>query len=89
VSQVLRALNNDPSSGHPGVSKTLEKVRTRFYWHGMGEDVEMHVRRCAPCIEVNDPSKRPKAPLINIKAGHPLQRVAIDIVGPTPRDCWP
>lgn len=76
MSQVLRSLNNDPSSGHLGVSKTLEKVRTRFYWHGMGEDVEMHVRRCAPNIEVNDPSKRPKAPLTNIKAGHPLQRVA-------------
>ena len=85
VSQVLRALHNDPSSGHLGVSKTLEKVRRRFYWHGMWEDVEMHVRRCVPCAEVNDPPKRPKAPLINIKAGHPLQRVAIDIVGPTPR----
>ena len=85
VSQVLGALHNDPSSGHLGVSKTLEKVRRRFYWHGMREDVEMHVRRCVPCAEVNDPPKRPKAPLINIKAGHPLQRVALDIVGPTPR----
>ena len=28
-------------------------------------------------------SKQPKAPLINDKAGHPLQRVAIVIVGPT------
>ena len=85
VSQVLCALHNDPSAGHLGVSKTLEKVRRRFYWHGMREDVEMHVRRCIPCAEVNDPCKLPKAPLINIKAGHPLQRVAIDIVGPTPR----
>ena len=29
--------------------------------------------------------KLAKAPLINVKSGHPLQRVAIDIVGPTPR----
>ena len=85
VSQVLCAIHNNPSAGHLGVSKTLEKVRRRFYWHGMREDVEMHVRRCVPCAEVNDPCKLPKAPLINIKAGHPLQRVAIDIVGPTPR----
>ena len=45
----------------------------------------MHVRRCVPCAKVNDPFKQPNAPLINIKAGHPLQRVAIHIVGPTPR----
>ena len=85
MSQVLCALHNNPSAGHLGVSKTLEEVRRRFYWQGMREDVEMHVRRCVPCAAVNDPCKLPKAPLINIKAGHPLQRDAIDIVGPTPR----
>ena len=55
VSQVLCAIHNNPSADHLGVSKTLEKVRRRFYWHGMREDVEMHVRRCVPCAEVNDP----------------------------------
>ena len=85
VPQVLHVLHNSPSAGHIGVSKTLEKVRRRFYWHGMREDVENHIRRCGPCAQVNDPSKLPRAPLINIKSGHPLQRVAIDIVGPTPR----
>ena len=85
VPQVLYALHDSPSAGHLGVSKTLEKVRRRFYWHGMREDLENHIGRCGPCAEVNDPSKLPKAPLINITSGHPLQRVAIDIVGPTPR----
>ena len=85
VPQVLHVLHNSPSAGHIGVSKTLEKMRRRFYWHGMREDVETHIRRCGPCAQVNDPSKLPRAPLINIKSGHPLQRVAIDIVGPTPR----
>ena len=85
VPQVLHVLHNSPSAGHIGVSKTLEKVRRRFYWHGMRENVENHTRRCGPCAQVNDPSKLPRAPLINIKSGNPLQRVAIDIVGPTPR----
>ena len=76
VPQVLHVLHNSPSAGHIGVSKTLEKVRRRFYWHGMCEDVENHIRRCSPCAQVNDPSKLPRAPLINIKSGHPLQRVA-------------
>ena len=85
VPQVLHVLHNSPSAGHLGVSKTLEKVRRRFYWHGMREDVENHIRKCGPCAEVNDPSKLPRGLLINIKSGHPLQRVAIDIVGATPK----
>ena len=75
VTQVLHVLHNSPSAGHLGVSKTLETVLRRLYWHGMREDVENHIRRCGPCAEVNDPSKLPRAPLINIKSGHPLQRV--------------
>lgn len=51
----------------------------------MRENVENHIERCGPCAEVNDPSTLPGAPLINMKSGHPLQRVAIDIVGPIPR----
>jgi len=84
VPQVLFFLHNSPPTGHLGVSKTLEKVRRRFYWHGMREDVENHIRSGGPCAEVNDPNKLRRAPLINIKSGHPLQRVAIDIVGPAP-----
>ena len=81
VPQFLCALHDHPSAGHLGVWKTQEKVRRRFYWQGMRDDLEKHIRRCGPCAEVNDP----KAPLINVKAGHPLQRVAIDISGPTPQ----
>ena len=83
--QVLHVLHNSLSVSHLSVSRTLKAVRRRFYWHGVHEDVENHIRRCGPCAEVNDSSKLCRAPVINIKSGHPLQRVAIDIVGPTPR----
>ena len=54
-------MDNDPLYGHLGVSKTLEKVRKRFYWIGMRKDVEMHVRRFFSMSEVKDTSKLPKA----------------------------
>ena len=69
--QVLCPLHDDPSAGHLGVSKTLEKVRRRLYWQGMQEDVTNHIRTCGLCAEVNNPSKQPQGPLINIKAHHP------------------
>ena len=85
VPQVLFVRHNSPSAGHLRVSKTLEKVRRRFYWNDMREGVENHIRSCGPCAEVNDPNKLRRAPLINIKSDHPLCRVGIDIVRPTPR----
>ena len=78
VPQVLHVLHNSPLAGHLGVSKPFE-VRRRFYWHGMREDVENHIRRCGPCAKVNDPSKLPRAPLINI--GSPLAKGCY-------RHCW-
>ena len=48
-----------------------------------GKTSKCILQRCFPCVEVNDPSKQPKAPLINIRAGHPLEGVAIDKVGST------
>ncbi|KAL9965984.1 hypothetical protein ACROYT_G023987 [Oculina patagonica] len=83
--KVLYAFHDARSAGHLGVTKTTERVRKRFFWHGLREDVENHVKRCGPCAEVNDPSKMPKVRLISVESGHPLQRVAIDIVGPIPR----
>ena len=38
--KVLTVLDHDPTGGHLGVSKTLEQLRTRFYWFGWRKDVE-------------------------------------------------
>lgn len=32
--QVLKACHSDPTGGHMGVNKTLQKVNTRYYWTG-------------------------------------------------------
>ena len=52
VPQVLHALHDSPSAGHLGVSKTLEKVWRRFYWLGMREDLENHIRRCGLVLKL-------------------------------------
>ena len=44
-----------------------------------------YVKACATCAHVKDPPRTPKAPLTCVRACHPLQRVAIDIVVPLPR----
>jgi len=37
--KILRAVQDAPLVGHPGYLKTYRKVRERFSWKGMKEDV--------------------------------------------------
>ncbi len=38
-----------PWAGHLGVHKTLQLVKTQFYWPGMRQDVEAYVSSCHAC----------------------------------------
>ncbi|KAF8778942.1 Transposon Ty3-G Gag-Pol polyprotein like [Argiope bruennichi] len=49
VSTVLKELHGSPTGGHFGVTKTLQKVRERFYWNNVRNDVEKWCRTCDPC----------------------------------------
>ena len=41
--------------GHPGVDRTLELVRSRYYWPGMSRDVDNKVHHCERCTRRKDP----------------------------------
>ena len=81
---VLTALHSDITAGHLDIAKTLNKVRARFYWPGQRRDVEDWCQACDECGS-RKPLPRPcHAPLQPELAGRPLQRVAMDILGPLP-----
>ena len=46
---VLRELHCVPYSGHPGFARTLEVVRTSFFWKHMNQDVRAFVVDCPVC----------------------------------------
>ena len=64
--------------------KTLEKVRSRFYWPGQRHDIEDWCRACELCAARKSPPRRNRAPMQQVLAGGPFQRVAMDILGPLP-----
>uniref|UniRef100_A0A8C7Y7T2 Gypsy retrotransposon integrase-like protein 1 n=1 Tax=Oryzias sinensis TaxID=183150 RepID=A0A8C7Y7T2_9TELE len=72
-------------SGHFGVAKTLRRLRQGFYWGRCRRDVEDFCRQCDPCIARKGPSGQSHAPLQPFQVGGPMERVAVDIVGPLPR----
>ncbi|UYV77521.1 K02A2.6-like, partial [Cordylochernes scorpioides] len=85
VPSVLKELHNSPSGGHFGIAKTLGKVKERFYWAGCRASVEKWVRQCTECASRKGPKTRSRARLKTYNVGAPVERIAIDIMGPLPR----
>ena len=68
---------------HLGVKKTLEKVRSRFYWMSCKADINHWVKRCSPCAQVK-PGPTFKASMADIIVRESLELLGMDILGPLP-----
>ena len=84
TTEILDEMHCGPSGGHLGVNKTLDKIRERFYWLHVREDVESWCRRCNTCASVKGPKRRLKGAMQIYNVGVPFERIAIDIAGPFP-----
>ena len=47
--KVLATCHDEPTKGHIGIHRTLALVKERYWWKGMGRDVEQYVRSCLVC----------------------------------------
>ena len=80
--EVLQACHDEPTGGHLGVSKTLNKIKQRFHLRKMKGSVEDWCRSCELCAQRKGNRKR--APMGNVRVGQPFEMVVLDIVGPLP-----
>ena len=62
----------------------LHKTRERFYLPGMSRSVSDWCQTCPSCAARKRPSQKRRGPLQNLRAGYPLEVIAMDIVGPFP-----
>ena len=83
-SEVLEHIHAGSVGGHLDWSKTLEKLKTRFYWPGHYNDVMMWCSTCSICLTRKSPAPKSKAPLTSITLGNTMQLVAVDLVGRLP-----
>ncbi len=69
--------------GHMGIERTLDLIRSRFYWPRMAMDVENKVKTCNRCVcRKTLPEKA--APLVNIQVTRPLELVCMDFLSLEP-----
>ena len=74
--KVLNSLHND--QGHQGIERTLQLIRTRFYWPKVHADVETWIKHCERCTLAKMPHPRIRAPMGSLLASQPLEVLAVD-----------
>ncbi|PIK46153.1 Retrovirus-related Pol polyprotein from transposon [Apostichopus japonicus] len=89
VPEVLRRkiwelAHSHPLSGHFMARKTSTRVRKKFYWSGLSRDIDQWCKICPECQQRRGAKTKQKAKLRRYATGEPLQRVALDIMGPLP-----
>lgn len=84
IAAILEEFHNGPSGGHLGITKTLEKIKQRFYWVNCRQSVAEWIHNCDQCMAAKGPKTRSKGRLQQYNTGAPFERVAMDVAGPFP-----
>ena len=79
VPRVLKELHGDPSSGHFGAHRTIQRAESMCYWPFMNKEITDFCNTCTACESFRLPNPKHQAPLQPISTTHPLEIVFADI----------
>lgn len=79
----IKLYHDIPSAAHLGIDKTVEKLQRSFYWPAMRSSVSEYIHACDFC-SANKQNQASKAHMGQFIVGEPMERVAMDILGPLP-----
>lgn len=84
-SEVLQACHNEVTSGHLGYTRTLSRVRGRYYWPRLTATVKHHVRTCLDCQRRKSPPTKRAGLLHPVQIPTtPFDQIGMDLLGPLP-----
>ncbi|POM71380.1 Reverse transcriptase [Phytophthora palmivora] len=82
---ILHYTHEDFQDGHQGITRTYEKLRSEFYWHGMYADVEVFVKECVDCASGKGRPQNPGPSPGNIEPRRPFEVVSMGFVTHLPK----
>ena len=83
--EAMRLSHSLPVTGHQGVARTKERVKEKFVWYGLGQEVRQFVSQCSVCNQNKKSDRHGKGAMLEYQAGAPMERVHIDFLGPLPK----
>ncbi|KAK3517705.1 hypothetical protein QTP70_015707, partial [Hemibagrus guttatus] len=58
--QVIQWVHEAPSLGHPGVRRSTQLIRRRFWWPSLAVDVDRYVQACPSCAQARTSRQLPE-----------------------------
>jgi len=79
--------NHDLSvAGHPGYTKTYQRIARNYYWPKMGLDIKRHVQQCDECQRTKTSNQPPAGQLQPLPIPpRAWDSIGMDFLGPLPR----
>ena len=83
--RILYECHDAASSAHPGRTRTLNAVASRFWWPRLSRDVMRYVKSCATCQRIKSTRHKPYGPLQPLPTpSRPWEYVGLDLVTDLP-----
>lgn len=84
--QRIQECHDEPTSGHLGVFKTVDRLAQSYYWPKMEADVARYISKCQVCLQHKPVQQAPIGPMVTrYDVVRPWQVVAMDLMGPLPK----
>jgi len=82
-SDLVKEAHGTIMSGHDGVLKTKERLLQSYYWPGMDQDIQEHIKSCHQCqVRKTQPTAAPTLLSSLPATTEPNQRIHADLFGP-------
>lgn len=82
---LLEYYHDHPMAGHLGMTKTIARLKLRFYWPKMSSDAKKYVASCTVCQFTKPSQRKPAGFMVPIRPQRPWEYTGVDFVGPLPR----
>ncbi|KAK6303564.1 hypothetical protein J4Q44_G00260180 [Coregonus suidteri] len=77
--------HTSPSSGHPGIGRTVHCLSTKYWWPMLARDVRVYVSSCSVCAQCKAPRHLPRGKLQPLPVPQrPWSHLSVDFVTDLP-----
>ena len=83
----MQELHCKETAGHLGTDKTIERIKSRFFWINLSKDVKKFVKECFDCQKVKPPKTYCKPKLMPLGPTRTLMIVTMDNIWCYCHDC--
>lgn len=83
---IIKSYHESVFSGHFGITKTIAKLKQKYYWPTIIKDTTKFIKTCISCQMIKNPIGKGHGLLqpIPLLSGKPMQRLTFDYLGPLP-----